>query len=334
MIKHIKKHIEGISPENRNLIIGIVVAVIVIAAIGFFVPMNLSGNLSPEKASSKVTDYVTNELLGGQATLKVTEVTSATNELYKVKMTINDKPLEAYMTKDGKLFFPQAFNMGSTTASSSTVAQPTTITKNDKPKVELFVMSYCPYGTQIEKGILPTVEALGNKIDFSLKFVDYAMHGPKELEENLRQYCIDKEQNDKLFSYLTCFLKNDNSASCLTSTGVNKEKLTACTQSADKEFKVTAQLASKENWKGDFPPFDVHKADNLKYDVKGSPTLVINGVKTDSARDSASLLKTICGAFSTEPEICSTANLSTANPGPGFGDASTPGTPAAACATN
>jgi len=49
-------------------------------------------------------------------------------------------------------------------------------------------MSYCPYGTQIEKGILPVINALGNKIKFSLKFVDYAMHGKKEIDENSRQY--------------------------------------------------------------------------------------------------------------------------------------------------
>ncbi|MBU3941884.1 MAG: hypothetical protein KKF74_03150, partial [Nanoarchaeota archaeon] len=47
--------------------------------------------------------------------------------------------------------------------------------KKDKPEVELFVMSHCPYGTQIEKGMLPVARLLGDKIDFNIRFCSYAM---------------------------------------------------------------------------------------------------------------------------------------------------------------
>jgi hypothetical protein len=68
-------------------------------------------------------------------------------------------------------------------------------------------MSYCPFGTQAEKGILPVVNLLKDKIDFKVKFVNYAMHGKKEIDENNLQYCIQKEEPNKYNSYLTCFLK-------------------------------------------------------------------------------------------------------------------------------
>ncbi len=58
-------------------------------------------------------------------------------------------------------------------------------------------MAYCPYGTQEEKGILPVVNTLNNKIDFKVKFCDYAMHGKQEIDEQLNQYCIETEQADK-----------------------------------------------------------------------------------------------------------------------------------------
>ncbi len=45
-------------------------------------------------------------------------------------------------------------------------------------------MSYCPYGTQAEKGILPVVALLGDKIDFKLRTVHYVLHGDKEDLEN------------------------------------------------------------------------------------------------------------------------------------------------------
>lgn len=336
-MEHIKKHLEKVSKENLSLIIGVVMIVALVIAILFFVPVKISGNnLLSDKAKATVTSFINDTLLGGQATAEIDEVTDAGN-VYKMKISIKGQSVDSYMTKDGKYFFPQGFNIASSSEREKEVAKepvPTDVLKSSKPKVELFVMSYCPYGTQIEKGILPVVQALGSKIDFSLKFVDYAMHGQKEMTENLVQYCIGAEQNNKLNSYLGCFLKAGDSAGCLKTTGVDQGKLNSCVQSADKQFNVTSQFTTKTNWKGNFPPFDVHKTENTKYGVQGSPTLVINGSQVSTSRDSASLLKSICSAFDTQPEICSTAKLSNANPTPGFGYGTTApgGAPAADCA--
>lgn len=330
--------------KDKNFWMGLIIGVVVIVVAMLIVTgvqAMASGNMSIEKAKSKVTTYVNANLLGGQATASLDQITNAGKDIYKLKFNINGQSIESYMTKNGKLFFPEAYDMVSTTAKDATAqnsaqtAPTTVVTKNDKPKVELFIMSYCPYGTQIEKGILPAVQALGNKIDFSLKFVNYAMHGQKELDENLRQYCIDKDQKDKIYTYLTCFLKSDDSASCLKSVGVNQSKLDSCVASADKQFKVTEQFTNKTNWNGNYPPFDTHKTDNAKYGVQGSPTLIINGDQVSTARDSATLLKTICSAFNNQPEVCSTAKLSSASPAPGFGEGTAAaGATTAGCATN
>ena len=336
-MQHIKKHLQKVSKENLNLVIGIIIIVAVVAAIIFFVPAKKnSTNLLNNKDKASVTSFINDTLLGGQATAKIEEVTDVGN-VYKLKISINGQPIESYMSKDGKYFFPEAFNMASSSKKEVTKNPASAgVIKNEKPKVELFVMSYCPYGTQIEKGILPVVQALGDKIDFSLKFVDYAMHGQKEMTENLVQYCIGAEQNDKLNLYLGCFLKDGDSVGCLKTTAVNQKKLNLCVQNADKEFNVTSQFTNKTNWKGNFPPFDVNKSDNTKYGVQGSPSLVINGVQVSVNRDSASLLTSICGAFNTQPEICSSAKLSSASPTPGFGYGTTASTqaPSANCAGN
>jgi len=200
------------------------------------------------------------------------------------------------------------------------------IPKTDKPVVELFVMSYCPYGTQIEKGILPVLTALGTKINYTLKFVNYAMHDKKELDENLRQYCIQKNQPAKLSAYLTCFLKvgQGTEDSCMQTAGVAAATVKTCMTQADTQFDVTKNYEDKSTYQGSYPPFNVNKADNEKYGVKGSPTLVINGVEAASAgRDATSLLKTICSGFKTEPKECSTT-LSSAAPAPGFGEGTAP----------
>ena len=54
-------------------------------------------------------------------------------------------------------------------------------------------MSHCPYGTQMEKALLPVIETLGaNNVNFELKFNTYAMHDKVELDEQLTQYCVKK----------------------------------------------------------------------------------------------------------------------------------------------
>ena len=181
-------------------------------------------------------------------------------------------------------------------------------------------MSHCPYGTQIEKGLLPVIEILKDKIDFEIKFVYYSMHPTSgEVEEQLNQYCIQKEQNDKFTSYLRCFLEAGNGEECLDSTGIDMSKLASCTEKTDKEFAILENLEDKSKWlSGKFPKFNIYKTDNEKYSVGGSPTLIINGVNTQVGRDSISLLNAICGAFNEAPEECNT-EFETGAPTPGFG---------------
>ena len=313
-----------------------IILVIALVIIGYFSFNKQPKNLSPDEARAKAETFVNKYLMqsGTKATIK--DITTEYG-LYKLKIDITSDVVESYLTKDGKFFFPQALDIdkissapGSTTpsaaANSATTGGPaaTVSAKSDKPKVELFVMSYCPYGTQIEKGLLPVLSTLGDKIDFQLKFVNYSMHGSKELAENMNQYCIEKNQPDKLQSYLSCFLQAGDSASCVTSTGINQSKMTTCVAATDKQYKITENATNNVGYQGSYPSFPIDQADNQKYSVAGSPTLVINGQQIESNRDPESLLNTLCSAFSTQPAECS-KTLATASPTPGFGTGTTAG---------
>jgi len=200
--------------------------------------------------------------------------------------------------------------------------------KSDKPTVELFVMSHCPYGTQAEKGILPAVRTLGDSIDFDVKFVNYVMHGQKEIDEQLYQYCIMKEQPDVYLSYLACFLKEGDSDACSMSIGVDSAKVSTCVSITDEQYKITENSVNTT-----YPKFPIYDADNVKYGVQGSPTLIINGTKSTAGRSPASYLKGICSAFHSPPAACNTV-LSSDTPGTGFGYASTADATAAGCGAN
>ncbi len=297
--------------------------------------------IGPEEAKAKVVDFINKNLMQPDNGVTAKEITEE-NNLYKVVVSTKDnQDITTYVTLDGTKFFPQVMDMAEIekqaqqnqaqqeTAQAQTTAN---ITKQDKPSVELFVMSYCPYGTQIEKGLLPVLATLGDKIDFELKFCAYSMHEKKELDENLRQYCIQKnEGRDKLETYLNCFLDAGDSEKCLGETGINTSQLQSCITATDNEFKVIEGYNDKSTWQGGtYPSFGVNKDDNTKYGVTGSPTLIINGQKISSGRDSATLLKTICAGFNNPPAECS-QTLSSETPSPGFGFGTTGSSSSGGC---
>ncbi len=87
-----------------------------------------------------------------------------------------------------------------------------------KPTLELFVMSYCPFGVQAEEKIIPIVKEFGNKIDFKLQFIAQekeapsaqditpftSLHGYPEVAENIRQLLIAQEYPDRYLDYILC----------------------------------------------------------------------------------------------------------------------------------
>jgi hypothetical protein len=257
--------------------------------------------------------------------------------LYKISLKVQGQAFTSYMTMDGKKFFVSGQDIDETLKQAAAKKNPspsTEVSKSDKPTVELFVMSHCPYGTQIEKGIIPVVNALGDAINFDLKFVNYSMHGEKEVREEMTQTCIKNNNGDKLLSYLDCFLKDENSSqACISQVGLDANAISTCTTGLDQQYGIMASFNDKSKWvSGNYPPFDVFKADNEKYSVQGSPTLVINGTEVSASdRSSAGLLKTICSAFNKAPDVCNTT-LSAEAPSAGFGTGTADGsTTNAAC---
>ena len=245
-----------------------------------------------------------------------------------MEVNYNGQKISSFISKDGKRFFPKVMDLPDSDLDASQDNGSIVVRdskKSDKPEVELFVMSHCPYGLQIEKGIIPAVKALGDKIDFKIKFTDYAMHGEKELREQLNQYCIQKDQPEKYLGYLECFVKDGENGGegCLDRSGTDRNRLKDCVAKTDKDFKVLENFNNKVGFKGNYPGFEVFKADNEKYGVQGSPTLVINGSQSESGRDGKSLLSSICAAFNNQPKECST-DLSGETPAPGFGGGAAP----------
>jgi len=244
--------------------------------------------------------------------------------VYMVSFTANGQQGSFYVTKDGGYaLIGQAIDLKEMAEqdkqpveSTGRAAETVNVPKTDKPEVEVFVMSYCPYGLQMEKAVLPVQELLGSQADISVKFVHYLMHGKKEAEENVREYCIQKEEPGKFWDYLECFIRDGEGKenACMLSTGIAPKPIAACVIAAKKEFGVDADLAGGEQ----FPRFGIDAEASNGYGVRGSPALVINGQLVEASRTPEGIKAAVCDAFTEAPAECET-QLSQASPGPGFG---------------
>jgi protein-disulfide isomerase len=306
-------------------ILTIVFAVIILAQLfGFF---NLTGllslpasTLSSQKIGENVVNYINQNLVQPGTKVSLISVEDV-GGVYKIMTSYQGQQIPVYASKDGRfLFLPQGtIDMTETRPTQQTQEQPQQeVPKTDRPEARVFIMSYCPYGLQFLKAYIPVIELLGNKADLYVNFVDYAMHGDKEIEENTRMYCIQKEQRDKFTSYLRCFVQSGNASGCIAEAKIDKAKLDACMQATDKQYNITGLSQDRSKWLGNFPPYPIDSELNDRYGVQGSPTFVLNGVTISVNRAAESIKQAICSAFKVQPPECS-QKLSVTTESPGIG---------------
>jgi len=102
---------------------GIVIILLVFSIFtqGFHFTDVAASSLTAAQAQEKTLNYVNNFLLEPpyQATV---ESTKEVNGLYQVALSVDGQVVNSYLSKDGKLFFPQGFEVIETTSTPSTVA--------------------------------------------------------------------------------------------------------------------------------------------------------------------------------------------------------------------
>jgi len=263
--------------------------------------------LPPQKIGEKAIKYINENLITEGKTASLSTI-SEENGLYKIVIKIGDQEFPSYVTRDGKFLFPQEpINLDKKIEKKESSNSVQEIPKRDKPDVKLFVMSYCPYGLQMEKAYLPVYNLLKDKLEMGIYFVNYIMHNKKEIDENLRQYCIQKEEKEKYVNYLSCFLKAGEFEKCLMEAKIDKDKMNSCISKTDQEYKISQMYNDKKNWlNGNYPKFDVNSDLNEKYGVQGSPTIVINDKVVEvNPRSPEKFKEIVCQSFNSAPAECS-----------------------------
>ena len=166
-------------------------------------------------------------------------------------------------------------------------------------KLDMFVMSQCPYGVQVENAVAPVKKQLGDRLEVSIHYIGkgdksnlQSMHGPAEVKGDILQLCVNKLAPAKSLDFIACQNKNpravDNWKDCAKEIGVDQGKLSAC---AEHDEGKTLLAASFEEAK--------------KRGATGSPTIFLNGKPYEGGRKSRDFLRAACDTFSADkPEAC------------------------------
>ncbi len=189
------------------------------------------------------------------------------------------------------------------------------INKTDVVGLDLYIMSFCPFGMQMVEVLEPVYELLKNDIKFNLHFVIYpsewysnnpggfcidgycSMHGVFELKEDIRQKCIFSQYPERWWDYALCMISkyrknpwhNDTLSpwqDCAKQAGISVDDVLECMQ--NEGIRLIAE------------DYELNK----KYGVTGSPTLFINGEMYAGERTPEALKEEICKYFKTKPEEC------------------------------
>ena len=240
-----------------------------------------------------------------------TEPTKETN--YTIPAIILSLVIVASAAYFGKFWYDTLFKKdlpgqvqgGQTEEPVDSVPVAAAIPKSDKPSVELFVMSFCPYGNLAENTMLPVQQLLGDKIDLAVHYIVgiqddqvNSLHGQPETDQNIRELCVLKNYDkSKMWAFMTYVNDNCGSdGSCwqtgADSLGIDTAKIDECF--TNEGFALMSEEASKI----------------VEYDVTASPTLFINDVRDSSKENKLgnpeAYKDLICSAFNEAPEECLT----------------------------
>ncbi len=300
--------------KRWHILTGLVVLLLIalaLAAIFGFWGIERIKPITKEKAGETAIKYINENVLQGvTATLSGVEKKKG---IYLVKVKVGEQEYDSYITMDGRYLFPSGFDvMGPSLEAEQNAKATQDIQKTDTPEVHLYTMSYCPYGNQAEEAMYPVEKLLGKKVKIEPHYVIYdnyrgggpnycldkenkycSMHGIDELKQDVRELCIYKYEPEKFWDFLMGVNKKCNLQDIeICWEGVAKEENIDTTQVKNCQKNEALALLEKE------------VGLNKKYDVTGSPMLVINGTAFSGSRTPEGYKGGICAGFQNPSEEC------------------------------
>jgi 2-hydroxychromene-2-carboxylate isomerase len=170
----------------------------------------------------------------------------------------------------------------------------------DRVRVDLYVMSMCPYGVQAENAFAPVVEKLGPALDLRIEYIAgeeggklVSLHDEPEVKGDIAQLCALKIAPDRGFRMILCQNKSPreipgNWEQCAKEVGLDVEAMRRCYTTAEGQDLLRASSKRAEAAK-----------------AEGSPTIHIAGKAYEGRRRGGDMLRAICAELAgAKPAAC------------------------------
>ncbi len=151
----------------------------------------------------------------------------------------------------------------------------------EKTKIDLYVMSYCPYSVLAENSFRILKDIFGDQINVEINYIVeiegstfVSMHGSSEIEEDMRQLVIAAYYREKFWDYLdvrNSLIQSDNWQGSLLLVGLDPQDIKKKVDSVGKALLLKS----------------IKKTDSLS--IIASPTIYINDKLYEGKNDAVSL---------------------------------------------
>ena len=153
-------------------------------------------------------------------------------------------------------------------------------------KLDLFVMSQCPYGARALIAVNDVKQTFGDEMNVEVHYIGSvtpqglsSMHGPAEVDFDLREICAAHVAPDRSLPFAACISRDPRNAdweACATETGIPSSAIQSC---VDGEGPALLQ-ASFEG--------------STALGIGSSPTYLFNNTRNARAGDAASIQREFC----------------------------------------
>ena len=184
-------------------------------------------------------------------------------------------------------------------------------------RLDLYVMSHCPFGVQAENAVLPAVKALGKHVDFALHFIANedpgaagaarfrSLHGQPEVEENIRQLCAMKHFPQQYLDFIlernVGNAKGPDWQAAAKTVGIEPAPIEACATGEEGAALLSDSIQRSQ-----------------ARQASASPTIHLDGRPYSGPRGVRSITLAVCDALSAKglplPEACQHAEAMPPDP--------------------
>lgn len=176
----------------------------------------------------------------------------------------------------------------------------TVAAEKEQAKLDMYVMSQCPYGTQVVDAIAPVKETLDGALELNIHFIANdngdgtfgSLHGQNEVLGDIVQLCAMQYNPESYLDMMTCQNQNagaipGNWESCAEQHGLKVNAIKTCYEGEEGK-----QLLS-----------DSIEQTNLA-GATASPTIFLNDEPYAGGRQTTDFMRTICNTYTQKPEAC------------------------------